>query len=83
MKVEWADPPPHPHKRHPGNVLYEALRQQLRKNPGKWAVVKRDGNAATAAQFRHGKVWKGYQLEQRLVDGRLTVYARWVGEEKP
>ena len=85
MKVEWSDPPPHPPKKSRGNGIYDAFREELRRRPGKWAVLKRDGNVATAYQFKLGKVWEGFEIEQRTVDGRLTVYARFVGTngEKP
>lgn len=83
MKVEWSDLPP-AQARRPGNGTYEHLRAELRRRPGKWAIVKRDANVAAAHQFRIGKVWQGFEIEQRTVDGSLTVFARFVGNgEKP
>lgn len=85
IEIEWQEPEPSPQRK------YDALRAQLRKRPGEWAIVKtydadlpRDVAARRACAFaancrnRYG-AWRGYEVQarKRPDTDEFAVYARW------
>ncbi len=82
--VEWSDPPP------PGGDQPSTLRSwavvavELRNRPRQWGLVETAGNVSLSARINAGKAWwapKGaYEATSRLIDGKLHVWARYLGE---
>ncbi|MFJ5532382.1 hypothetical protein [Streptomyces sp. NPDC093261] len=87
VELMYEDPP---HARMPGSPDYEAMAAELRRNPGRWAVIKlaeTQQSAATIAYaircgrypaFRPAEQW---DTRSRTVDGEFRVYARFSGGE--
>ncbi|MEU7590657.1 hypothetical protein AB0A95_30745 [Micromonospora sp. NPDC049230] len=88
--IRWETPPPvtrRPATRD-GMTPVERVRQmaaELRARPGEWGVVAEGNNArAHVTRIREGAVlaWRpagAFEAAARTVDGRITIYARYVG----
>lgn len=89
--IRWEDPPP-TRKGKDGlrgwvkSPLWRAIADELRSQPGRWAVVAEDANPGVAGHIRRGH-YEAFRpkgsFEARCVGsaGMLpTVYARYVGE---
>ena len=85
-EIQWKEPPPAKTVKHPTGT-YVAVADTLRKNPGKWAIVKEDSQGNLAVFIRAGKVqgfapagaFEAVSRANGLGRGRATVYARFVG----
>ncbi|MEH1168935.1 hypothetical protein V6V47_26480 [Micromonospora sp. CPCC 205539] len=90
--LRWEDPPPPTRRnpRTPGGATAAAERAvriaaELRARPGEWAVIAEGANSRVlTTRIRHGviAVWRpagAYEAVCRTVDGRITVFARYVG----
>jgi hypothetical protein len=85
-EIEWEEPPPAKSRAYPKGV-YVDIAKALRQNPGKWAIVRRDGQGNLAIFIRRGQV-KGFapagsfeavSRANGLGRGHATIYARYVG----
>jgi hypothetical protein len=85
-QIEWEVPPPAKGRNYPKGV-YVDIAKALRQNPGKWAIVRHDGQGNLAVFIRQGKV-KGFapagsfeavSRANGLGRNHATVYARFVG----
>lgn len=88
--IRWEEPPPLIRGvRRPAAVTAaeRALRiaAELRARPGQWGVIAEGANSRVlTTRIRNGvvAVWRpagAYEAVCRSVDGRITVYARYVG----
>jgi len=75
-KLIWKTPPPAKHG-HPASPLQDAC-EQLRKKPGKWAIIREYTKAtscgATAVKLR--SQYPGHQFTSR----GTVLYGRYIGE---
>ena len=90
--IRWADPPPHGNTGNMHNRMakYQAVADELRANPERWAIIAEDlaaGSCGTlASRIRKGTgpfAPKG-AFETRCsapAGGRGQVYARYIGGE--
>jgi hypothetical protein len=69
--MEWIDPPP-PHRTY----FDEAVRSELRANPGKWACIARGKSSPNGGLSRR---YPEYQFTSRSHNDQHDVYARYVG----
>jgi len=85
-EIEWEEPPTAKGRNYPKGV-YVHIAKALRQNPGKWAIVRQDGQGNLAVYIRQGKV-KGFapagsfeavSRANGLGRNHATVYARYVG----
>jgi hypothetical protein len=81
MKIIWKDPPPAP-QRDPRGKHNDSMRvvAELRKHPGKWALVETglQPKPATSTRMR----WRRYGCEAEIRTDpneptTRVVYARW------
>lgn len=88
--IRWEEPPPT--NRPPGasSSRYEALAEELRAQPGRWAVVY-DGPVKSFTglgnHIRQGAVRcfapaGDFDATSRSSAGRIRVYARYVGDQE-
>lgn len=81
------DPPAPPIPR--GRAVREAFANDLRANPGQWALLGQHPSPTAARQFaygirsgKHTSLWLpagAYETETRTVLGEHRVYVRYVG----
>jgi hypothetical protein len=83
-EIRWEDPPPD--GRGPVGAAHKELRDELIRNPGRWAIwMERDKRQTLGRTYsrvthsQHG--WKGYRWEAktRVVDGTARLYVRCLG----
>ncbi|MEO3776340.1 hypothetical protein ABGB16_05700 [Micromonospora sp. B11E3] len=88
--VRWEQPPPAA-RRGNNALMTEAARRaasELREQPGAWGVVVEGAGARVlVTRIRQGLdlAWQpagAYEAVCRTVDGRITIYARYVGLEE-
>lgn len=88
--IRWEDPPDSRKGKAGGrgfvrNPRWQAVADQLRANPGRWAVVAEGENAGISGHIRRGKyaaMQPAGSFEAQCVGGGgsfPTVYARYVG----
>lgn len=86
--LRWEAPPP-ARRRRVSEVAadHDAIAAALRARPGRWAVIA-SGSVQTGlvAQIRRGAMpayqpTGAYEAVRRTVEGRVVVYARFVGDE--
>lgn len=87
--IRWEEPTP---RKRPGPAgqgwsRYAGLAEELRANPGRWALVaeRTDGNHGLATHIRSGQMQcftptGDFDAASRCVDGITRVYARYVGD---
>ena len=85
--MKWADPPPSGLNRGAVKFKYSDDAEELRTNPGKWAIlkegVKPQSAAAFASNVRSGKL-RAFETEAGKYEAAVrlgTVYVRFVPEE--
>jgi hypothetical protein len=89
--VRWEEPPPPKTRTRPtseGHSRYAPIAEQLRANPGRWAVVlegRRGAGTALATHIRMGHMKcftpaGDFEATMRAVNGRGLVYARYLGD---
>lgn len=81
-EIEWVDRLPNSRaagRRTATKTFVEALKAK----PGTWAVYQRrpKGKKWTAASV-YAKNHPGTEWTSRVIGGRVTVYARWVGKRR-
>lgn len=88
--IRWETPPPAKHRvgQKDGHSSYAELADELRANPGRWALVadRPGSNTGLATHIRTGSIQcftpaGDFEAESRRVDGRSLVYARFLGGE--
>lgn len=85
--LRWEEPPPDLREgRRPRDVDHQTIAEELRRRPGRWAAIAA-GSVQTGlvTQIRTGIVAAyrpagSFEAVRRTVDGRATVYARYLGE---
>lgn len=88
--IRWEDPPPSKRslRKQDGSSRYADVAEELRANPGRWAVVL-DGlsgsGSSLATQIRMGYTVcfcpaGDFDATIRQTGGRAVVYARYVGD---
>ena len=77
MKINWEDPP---EKRQEKELLPKELLDALKRNPGKWAVV-REARPTIVGTFagRCRKKYLDYDFKSYTANGSGKVYGRYVG----
>lgn len=91
--IRWEDPKPStlkPRTRKPSS-RYAGLAEQLRANPGRWAVVlegRTGSGTALATHIRMGHMMcftpaGDFDATIRQSFGHAVVYARYVGDDEP
>lgn len=89
--IRWEKPPPSRRQgsgRGPGG-RYDAVADQLRDNPGCWAVIAENvppGRSALACHIRKGAISAfgpagDFDAVARRLGDVYTIYARYVGDE--
>ncbi len=88
--IRWERPPPveASHRRRGRGRPWALVSFQLQQNPGKWGLLDDDstpGLASTTSRINSGDFrWfrpaGAFVATQRTVDGRLYVYAVYIGE---
>lgn len=76
--IIWEDPPPR--QRGGGRGFdYDGFVAELKKHPGKWAVVRPGGAYSGAFGDAHQRLRRcGCDaLQRKQPDGTYTLYARW------
>lgn len=77
-QLVWADPPARADRAARGNVA--RMVQELKKHPGKWALVSPGQKTPTQA-YKRGVQYSGTEWRSvRRDDGQFDLYGRWVGE---
>lgn len=88
--IRWEDPPPSGlhNPRDPHLIAHELIAVQLKREPGRWAVViestgnePRLANHITSGHYRAYKPAGSFQAVSRTVNGIRTIYARFVGTQ--
>lgn len=84
--LRWEEPPPTRLRRDRIERDHDAIALALRERPGEWAAIA-TGSVQTGlvTQIRTGFVAAyrpagSFEAVRRTVDGRPTVYARYLGE---
>lgn len=86
--LRWEDPPP-PARRgsdHLDRARARTVATQLRERPGQWAVIAAgvpNRSLITRIRSEGGPTWRppgAWEAVCRVIDGRMTIYARYVGE---
>lgn len=88
MGIEWVEAPPEKTiGKRPKQAKHSFIARQLRKNPGKWALIMKDANVATPNSIKKGVLVAfrpegAFEAVSRVNGrkGRVAVYARYVGE---
>lgn len=82
-ELRWEDPETVITRRYD----HEAFARELKKNPGRWAVLSERGSATTAHQIRNGRLAAyrpagAFEATTRGVDrsGAGRIHVRYVGE---
>lgn len=90
--IRWEDPPParSPAGRRPGRSVsrWDPVVEELRDRPGRWAVVAEgDGRPFLDLATRISRATlvpfsppRSFETATRQAAGRITVYARYVGD---
>lgn len=89
--LSWEDPPPSPYGRPAGSSStdrrYAEVAQQLREEPGRWAVVqeKTSHGSGLAHAINYGAVTAfrppgDFEATYRRREGVTRVYARYLGD---
>lgn len=85
-EFRWETPPAKGQLRR--RTKYAPIAQQLRRSPGRWALIRTCHNMATArclaSALRRGQMpafrpLGSFEALHRMVDGEPRVYARFVG----
>lgn len=88
--IRWEDPPPHGNSKPKPAYKYQSVVDDLRANPGEWAVVLEDVTTGTAGAMVH-RIKNGWTCflpggafeavcRNGERAGRSRVYARYVGD---
>lgn len=84
--LRWEDPPPERRGGRPSNRFpAELVALDLRRNPGRWAVVEEAPNRLSlASQIRDGlypafRPAGSFEAVSRSLEGVVVTYARYVG----
>ncbi len=88
--IRWENPPATTRRGvgRPRDHTWNQVAEQLRARPGQWAVVEDDmpaNRTAIANHIRQGAILAfapsgTYDATSRSKQGRVTIYARYVGD---
>ncbi len=86
-QVVWCDPPPPGSHTRGTRRAWAAIAYQLREQPNRWALIcDQDGNLTLGHRITHGHAWwapaGAYQTTTRMIEGRLHIWARYVGDPR-
>jgi hypothetical protein len=76
-ELTWQDPPPD--RRRQGSAYIDAIAEQLKSNPGKWALIRTvKSTGSSSSTFRK----RGLEVTlRRRPDLQFDLYARWPEEK--
>jgi hypothetical protein len=82
--ISWEDPPPPGGDGTADHRPWAIVAAELRSRPGIWALIdNRSGNISLTTRINQGRSWwkpaGSFEAVSRFVDGRLHIYARYVG----
>lgn len=74
LEVDWREPPPSPEAR---------LKEELKKNPGRWARIKVDMKSPTSAPAWRKEGFEARALAAESDPKKFDIYARWPASSTP
>ncbi len=81
--IKWEEPPPASKGR--GSTKWKSILAELRRNPGRWALVLDDASPSMTTFIKQGRVGDAkpgeFEARSRCEGGqrRGAIYARYVG----
>ena len=80
--MDWQDPPPKRSPAYKQMVRYDAIADELRAYPGRWALIEKSAKAGGSSPLKR----RGCEVRTVQVDDKgkvVDVYARWLPDESP